>query len=56
MRQDHARLEEMNLNLLLALHWLLVEQNVTRAARRVGVTQSAMSRSLAQLRAFFDDP
>ncbi len=45
----------MNLNLLLALHWLLVEQSVTRAAARLGVTQSAMSRSLGQLRAWFDD-
>lgn len=50
------RLEELNLNLLLALHWILVEQGVTAAARRMGVTQSAMSRSLAQLRLVFDDP
>ena len=51
-----ARLEAVNLNLLLALHWLLAEQSVTRAARRMGVTQSAMSRSLGQLRELFDDP
>jgi DNA-binding transcriptional LysR family regulator len=50
------RLEQMNLNLLLALHWLLVEQSVTRAAIRLGVTQSAMSRSLGQLRDWFNDP
>src|SRR5690349_15356524 len=50
------RLEQMNLNLLLALHWLLVERSVTRAAGRLGVTQSAMSRSLGQLREWFDDP
>ena len=37
------RLEQMNLNLLLALHWLLVERSVTRAAVRLGVTQSTMS-------------
>jgi DNA-binding transcriptional LysR family regulator len=49
-------LEQMNLNLLLALQWLLVERNVTRAAVRLGVTQSAMSRSLGQLREWFDDP
>ncbi len=59
-RSPHAsselRLEQMNLNLLLALHWLLVERSVTRAAVRLGVTQSAMSRSLGQLRAWFDDP
>jgi DNA-binding transcriptional LysR family regulator len=59
-RLNHAsaelRLEQMNLNLLLALHWLLVERSVTRAAVRLGVTQSAMSRSLGQLREWFDDP
>src|SRR3954470_867318 len=53
---SEPRLEQMNLNLMLALHWLLVEQSVTRAARRIGVSQSAMSRSLAQLRFFFADP
>jgi DNA-binding transcriptional LysR family regulator len=53
---SEPRLEQMNLNLLLALHWLLVERSVTRAAVRRGVTQSAMSRSLGQLREWFDDP
>jgi DNA-binding transcriptional LysR family regulator len=53
---SELRLEQMNLNLLLALHWLLVERSVTRAAVRLGVTQSAMSRSLGQLREWFDDP
>jgi DNA-binding transcriptional LysR family regulator len=52
---SEPRLEQMNLNLLLALHWLLVERSVTRAAVRLGVTQSAMSRSLGQLREWFDD-
>lgn len=51
-----VQLEALNLNLLLALHWLLHERSVTRAAQRMGVTQSAMSRSLAQLRAVLDDP
>ena len=53
---SEPRLEQMNLNLLLALHWLLVERSVTRAAMRLGVTQSAMSRSLGQLREWFYDP
>ncbi len=53
---SEPRLEQMNLNLLLALHWLLVERSVTRAAVRLGVTQSAMSRSLGQLREWFEDP
>jgi DNA-binding transcriptional LysR family regulator len=55
MSPAHVRLEQLNLNLMLALHWLLVEQSVTRAANRMGVTQSAMSRSLGQLRGLLDD-
>lgn len=46
----------LNLNLLLALHALLQEGHVTRAAERMGITQSAMSRNLAQLRRQLDDP
>lgn len=56
MTQTHTNLEQLNLNLMLALHWLLVEQSVTRAARRMSVTQPAMSRSLGQLRALLGDP
>jgi len=48
-------LSEFNLNLLLSLDALLQERNVTRAARRVGVSQSAMSRNLATLRSLFSD-
>jgi len=48
-------LSEINLNLLHALGVLLEEANVTRAAARLGVTQSAMSHTLRQLRAHFDD-
>ena len=55
MTWTHVRLEQLNLNLMLALHWLLVEQSVTRAARRMGVSQSAMSRTLGQLRVLLDD-
>jgi DNA-binding transcriptional LysR family regulator len=46
----------VNLNLLAAFDALFEERSVTRAARRSGVTQSAMSSSLAQLRRLFDDP
>ncbi|WP_437513670.1 LysR family transcriptional regulator [Sorangium sp. So ce1099] len=49
-------LATVNLNLLVALDALLAERHVTRAAARVGVTQSAMSNALRQLRALFDDP
>ncbi|MCA9709009.1 MAG: LysR family transcriptional regulator [Myxococcales bacterium] len=45
----------MDLNLLTALDALLEERNVTRAAARVGLTQSAMSHKLRRLREMFDD-
>ncbi|MFT6400673.1 MAG: DNA-binding transcriptional LysR family regulator [Bradymonadia bacterium] len=48
-------LDGMNLNLLLSLDALLSEKSVTRAAKRVGVTQSAMSRNLASLRTLLSD-
>jgi DNA-binding transcriptional LysR family regulator len=44
------------LNLLIALNVILEERNVTRAADRLGLTQSAASRMLGRLRATFDDP
>ena len=49
-------LTSFNLNLLLALDGLLTERSVTAAARRVGVTPSAMSHSLAELRELLNDP
>lgn len=51
-----TKLAALDANLLVALDALLQESNVTRAARRVGVTQSAMSQTLARLRHQFDDP
>jgi DNA-binding transcriptional LysR family regulator len=45
-----------DLNLLIALKVLLEERNVTRAADRLGLTQSAASRVLGRLRRTFDDP
>ena len=42
--------------LLIALNVLMEERNVTRAADRLGLTQSAASRMLGRLRATFDDP
>jgi DNA-binding transcriptional LysR family regulator len=45
----------VNLNLLVAFDALFSELSVTAAARRAGVTQPAMSNTLAQLRALFDD-
>jgi len=51
-----VNVSSVNLNLLVALEALLEERSVTRAAQRTGVTQPAMSNTLAQLRALFDDP
>jgi DNA-binding transcriptional LysR family regulator len=53
---ESTRLTGLNLNLLVALDALLSERNVTKAARRVGITQPAMSQTLARLRELFSDP
>jgi DNA-binding transcriptional LysR family regulator len=47
---------DIDLNLLVAFEALFAERNVTLAARRLGVTQPAMSNSLRRLRALLDDP
>lgn len=52
---ERPRLSEINLNLLLALEAILAERSVSRAARRIGVSQPAMSQSLRHLREIFDD-
>ncbi len=46
----------LDLNLLLCLQLLMQERSVTKAANRMNVTPSAVSKSLAKLRAWFDDP
>jgi DNA-binding transcriptional LysR family regulator len=46
----------IDLNLVHALHALLEERSVTRAAARVGLSQPAMSHALARLREHFGDP
>jgi DNA-binding transcriptional LysR family regulator len=45
----------LDLNLLIPLRVLLTERHVTRAAEQLGITQPAMSASLARLRNLFDD-
>lgn len=49
-------LNQLNLNLLRSLHVLLEECHVSRAAERLHLTQSAVSRQLAQLRELCGDP
>ena len=49
-------IQSFDLNLLLAFESLMIERNVTRAARRSGLSQPAMSNALARLRRTFDDP
>ncbi len=47
---------DLDLNLLRALNALLLTQSVSASARRLGVTQPAMSASLRRLRLHFGDP
>jgi DNA-binding transcriptional LysR family regulator len=49
-------LAALDLNLLLVLEVLLAERSVTRAARRLGLSQSATSHALGRLRQVLDDP
>ncbi len=51
-----SNIGDLDLNLLPALDMLLRERNVTRAAGKMGLSQSAMSHKLRHLRAHFDDP
>lgn len=48
-------LASVDLNLLVALDALLQQRSVTRAAARMGLSQPALSASLARLRRHFDD-
>jgi LysR family transcriptional regulator, nod-box dependent transcriptional activator len=50
------RLNGLDLNLLVALNAVLAERSISRAARRVHLSQPAMSNALARLRAWFGDP
>lgn len=49
-------LTRIDVNLLVALHVLIEEANVTRAAARLGCTQPAMSQKLKRLRDALGDP
>ncbi|GGK52944.1 LysR substrate-binding domain-containing protein [Salinarimonas ramus] len=54
MRETNLR--GIDLNLLVLLDHLIAERNVTRAAAAANLSQPAMSRALARLRALLDDP
>jgi DNA-binding transcriptional LysR family regulator len=49
-------ISSVNLNLLVAFEALLEERSVSRAAKRAGLSQPAMSNALSRLRATFGDP
>jgi len=49
-------ISSLDLNLLKALRFLLEEKSVSRAAKRMHVSQSAMSHTLSRLREAFADP
>jgi DNA-binding transcriptional LysR family regulator len=57
MRMLHdGALSAVDMNLLVVLRALLAERHVTRAAARVGLSQSATSHALARLRDLYRDP
>ncbi|MEM7064340.1 MAG: LysR family transcriptional regulator [Cyanobacteria bacterium P01_B01_bin.77] len=56
MTIDYSSLRKLDLNLLLALDVLIEEVNVTNAAEKLNMSQSAMSYSLKRLRTLLDDP
>lgn len=50
------KLTEIDLNLMLVLHYMLEDPSVTRTARRLSVTPPAVSNALNRLRDQLDDP
>jgi DNA-binding transcriptional LysR family regulator len=56
MHMQDVHLATLDLNLLVVLEALLAERHVSRAAARVGLSQSAMSHALARIREVFGDP
>lgn len=55
MNQREKRLAKVDLNQLVALQTLMEERSVTRAAHKLFLTQSAMSKTLKRMRDFFGD-
>jgi LysR family nod box-dependent transcriptional activator len=50
-----VRFNKLDLNLLVVLNALLTERNITHAAEKVFLSQSATSSALARLRSYFND-
>lgn len=55
MNIDYTNLRQLDLNLLIALDVLIAEASVTKAAERLGMSQSAMSHALKRLRTILND-
>jgi DNA-binding transcriptional LysR family regulator len=55
LAEGTLELPTLDLNLIVVLHALLQERNVTRAGERVGLSQPATSAALARLRRHFDN-
>ena len=55
MSIDYKNLRQLDLNLLITLDVLITEASVTRAAKRLNMSQSAMSYSLKRLRTILQD-
>lgn len=53
---NSAQLNAVDLNLLVLFNVVLAEQNVSRAARRLSLSASAVSHGLGRLRRLFADP
>jgi DNA-binding transcriptional LysR family regulator len=53
---NFMHINDLDLNLLIVMDAMLRERNVSKAAERIGLTQSAMSHALNRLRQYFDDP
>lgn len=51
-----VNLRSVDLNLLTVLQALIEERHVTRAAEKLHMSQSAVSRALQRLRVLFNDP
>ncbi|WDE05164.1 LysR family transcriptional regulator [Thalassomonas viridans] len=53
---ESSQLSRVNINLLVTLQVLLKERNASAAANQLNLSQSSVSKNLAQLRHLFNDP